>query len=165
MRVLTNRKLRRAVLALRTGPLSSKQGADILRNFCLIRFRRLFTYPVPGVLPLKHRRHRTNFVRSSLYYFFSYTNKFGQFRTCMHNDRSAQHRTSHISIELRNHIREIALFHTCTYIYILQEVSVFLDVVKIYLSAVTSGLDCRHNATSVLDCAACRSVSSNPSPV
>ncbi len=115
MRVLTNRKIRRAVLALRTGPLCSKYGAVILRNFCLIRFRRLFTYPVPGFLPVKHRQHRINFVRSSLYYFFSYTNKFGQFCTCMH---IAQHRTSHISIELRNHIREIVLFHTCTYIYL-----------------------------------------------
>ncbi len=77
----------------------------------------------------------------------------------------AQHRTSHISIELRNYIREIVLFHTCTYIHILQEVSVLLDVVKIYLSAVTSGLDCMHSAASVLDCEACRSVSSKPSPV
>ncbi len=169
MRVPTNRKIRRAVLALRTGPLCSKQGADILRIFCLIRFRRLFTYPVPGVLPVKHRRHRINFVWSSLYCFFSYTNKFGQFRTCMHNVRSAQHMQDksyfYRTTKPYSWDRFISYLYVYIYIYILQEVSVLLDVVKIYLSAVTSGLDCMHSAASVLDCAASRSVSSKPSPV
>ncbi len=54
-----------------------KLGADILRIFCLVRFRRLFAHVTPGFLTVIHRRHRIN-VRSGLYWIFSYANKFGE---------------------------------------------------------------------------------------